>query len=59
MGETAVAKEIHTLVIGGGPFWSCHWAVLRLGGVSFSIVEKATRSDMPGIIITTECIFIL
>jgi hypothetical protein len=33
-------KEIHTLVIGGGPAGLAVGAVLRLGGVSFSIIEK-------------------
>jgi len=40
MGETTIAKEIHTLVIGGGPSGLAVGAVLRLGGVSFSIIEK-------------------
>lgn len=33
-------KEIHTLVVGGGPAGLAVGAVLRLGGVSFSIIEK-------------------
>lgn len=37
MGEI---KEIHTLVIGGGPSGLAVGAVLRNGGVSFSIIEK-------------------
>ncbi|HMV41631.1 MAG TPA: NAD(P)/FAD-dependent oxidoreductase [Leptospiraceae bacterium] len=37
MGEL---KEIHTLIIGGGPSGLAIGAVLRNGGVSFSIIEK-------------------
>jgi thioredoxin reductase len=40
MTDTASTKEIHTLIIGGGPSGLAVGAVLRLGGVSFSIIEK-------------------
>ncbi|MBP7280975.1 MAG: NAD(P)/FAD-dependent oxidoreductase [Leptospiraceae bacterium] len=40
MSETAEVKEIHTLVVGGGPAGLAVGAVLRVGGVSFSIIEK-------------------
>ncbi len=40
MDETGIPKEIHTLIVGGGPAGLAVGAVLRLGGVSFSIIEK-------------------
>ncbi|MBP9885795.1 MAG: FAD-dependent monooxygenase [Leptospiraceae bacterium] len=40
MVDERIEKEIHTLVIGGGPAGLAVGAVLRLGGVSFSIIEK-------------------
>ena len=40
MVDGRTEKEIHTLVIGGGPAGLAVGAVLRLGGVSFSIIEK-------------------
>ena len=40
MVDGRTEKEIHTLVVGGGPAGLAVGAVLRLGGVSFSIIEK-------------------
>ena len=43
MSETTEVKEIHTLIVGGGPAGLAVGAALRLGGVSFSIIEKNDR----------------
>lgn len=40
MANTAREQEIHTLVVGAGPAGLAVGAVLRVGGVSFSIIEK-------------------
>jgi len=43
MVDGRIEKEIHTLVVGAGPAGLAVGAVLRLGGVSFSIIEKSDK----------------